>query len=103
MRNRDIQNLEEGIALSQQFAKQQVQSTFAMVVSAVVAFWATSVIAPGVSGLGLAVAAATGLTVGVWCQPNSYRRRNGSLSLAIVLVVGMWAVPVIVMLTSFLG
>ena len=103
MTNRDIQNMEDGLARSRQFSKQQLQSTFAMVVSAALAFFITSVVAPGTSGLGLAIAAATGFSVGVWCQPDVYRRRNGSLTLAIVLIAAMWAVPVIVMLTSFFG
>ena len=101
MTNRETRNMEDGIALSRQFAKQQIRSTFAMVVSAALAFFVTSIVAPGTSGLGLAIVAATGFSVGVWCQPNVYRRRNGSLTLALVLLAGMWAVPVIVILTSF--
>lgn len=103
MKNDEIRNLEQGLAVSRQFAKQQFQSTCAMAVSAALAFFVTAVVAPGISGLGLAIAAATGLSVGLWCQPNVYRRRNGSLTLAIVLIAGMWAVPVIVLLISFFG
>ena len=103
MANHEIRNMEHGLALSRQFAKQQFQSTCAMVVSAALAFLVSGVVAPGIEGLGLAVAAATGLSVGVWCQPNVYRRRNGTLALAIFLIAGMWAVPVIVMLISFFG
>ena len=103
MKIHEIRNMEHGLALSRQFAKQQFQSTCAMVVSAALAFFVTSVVAPGIDGLGLAIAAATGLSVGVWCQPNVYRRRNGSLTLAIVLIAGMWAVPVTVILISSFG
>ena len=103
MTNLDSQTLKDGIALSRKLNKQQLPSTFAMVVSAALAFVVTGVVAPGTSGLGLAIAAATGFSVGVWCQPNVYRRRNGSLTLAIVLIAGTGAAPVVVMLTSFSG
>jgi hypothetical protein len=103
MNNHEIRNMEHGLALSRQFAKQQFQSTCAMVVSAALAFFITGVVAPGIEGLGLAIAAATGLSVGVWCQSNVYRGRNGSLTLAIVLIAWMWAVAVIVTLISLFG
>lgn len=103
MKNDEIRNMEHGLAFSRQFAKQQFQSTVAMFVSAALALFVTGVVAPGISGLGLAIAAATGLSVGVWCQPNEYRSRNGSLTLAILLIAGMWTVPVIVLLISFFG
>jgi len=95
--------MEEVIALSQQFAKQQTKMAFAMVVSAALTFFVTSIVAPEISGLGLAIAAATGFSVGVWCHPGVYRRSNGSLTLAIVLIVAMWTAPVIVILTSITG
>ncbi len=103
MTNHEIRNIEDGLALLRQLAKQHFQSTVAMVVSAALGFFLTSVAAPEINGLGLAIAAATGLSVGVWCQPNVYRRRNGSLTLAMVLIAGMWTVPVIVVLISFFG
>ncbi len=103
MTNQETRNMEEGIALSRQFVKQQLRSTFAMVVSAALAFVVARVVAPGTSGLELGIAAATGLSVGVWCQPDAYRGRNGSLLLAILLITGMWALPVAIMLTSFFG
>ncbi|QDU47902.1 hypothetical protein [Gimesia panareensis] len=103
MTNHEVRKMEDGFALSRQFAKQQYQSALVMVISGVLAFFVTSVITPGASSLGLAIAAATGFSVGVWCQPNVYRRQNGSLTLAIALIAFMWAVPVIVMLTSFSG
>ena len=43
--------MEEAIALSRQFAKQQLLSTIAMVVSAALAFVVTGVVAPGTTGL----------------------------------------------------
>jgi hypothetical protein len=101
MTNHEMRNMEEGIALSRQYSRWQLRSTFAMVVSAASAFFVTSVVAPGTSGLGLPIAAATGFSVGVWCQPDAYRRRNGSLILAIVLIAVMWTVPVVVILTSY--
>ena len=103
MTNHEIRNMEDGIALSRRLAKQQLQSTIAMILSAALAFVLTGVVAPGIGALGLAIAAATGFSVGVWCQQDVYRRRNGSLTLAIVLIAGMWAVPLVVMLTSFSG
>ena len=103
MTNRDTQKMEGGLARSRRFTKQQLQSSLAMLVSAALAFFATSVVVPRNSGLGLAIAAATGFSVGVWCQPDVYRRPNGSLTLAIVLVAAMWAVPVVVILTSYFG
>lgn len=101
MKNDESRNLEHGLALSRKFAKQQFQSTLAMFASAALAFLVTGLVAPGMSGLPLAIAAATGLTVGVFSQPDEYRSRNGSLTLAIILIAGSWAVPVIVLLTSF--
>lgn len=103
MTNREMPDMKEGIELSRQLAKQQRLSTIAMVLSAALVFVLTGVVAPGIGTLGLATAAAAGLSVGVWCEPDVYRRRNGSLALAIVLIVFMWAVPVVVMLTSFFG
>lgn len=103
MTNQEIRNMEDGIAMSRQFARQQLLSTVAMVLSAALTFVLTGVVAPGIGGLGLAIAAATGFSVAVWCAPNVYRRRNGSLALAFVLIAGMWAVPVVVLLTSFYG
>ncbi|KAA5544305.1 hypothetical protein FYK55_08115 [Roseiconus nitratireducens] len=94
-----IDDMEKGIAISRQFAKQQLQSTSAMVVSAALAFFVARVVGPGIDGLALAIAAATGVSVGVWSQPDAYRR-NGSLTLAIVLIAGMWAVPLFVFLIS---
>lgn len=103
MKTHEIRNMEHGLALSRQFTKQQFQSTVAMVASAALAYFVTVVVGPGISGFGLSIAAATGLSIGVWSQPNAYRRRNGSLKLAIVLIAAMWTVPVIVILTSFFG
>lgn len=103
MTNHEIRNMEDGIALSRQLAKQQLQSSIAMVLSAALAFVLTGVVAPGIGALGLAIAAATGFSVGVWCQPDVYRRRNGSLTLALFLIAFMWTVPTIVMLVSFFG
>lgn len=103
MTNQEMRNMEDGIAHSRQLAKLQLQSTIAMVLSAAVAFVLTGVVAPGIDALGLAIAAATGFTVSVCCEPNTYRRRNGSLVLALFLIAFMWAVPVVVILTSFSG
>ena len=103
MTDREIQNLDAGIALSRQFAKQQMQAALVVGVSAALTFFLTHLFAPGISGLGLAIGAATGLTVGVWCQPDSYRRRNGSLLLAFVLIAFMWTAPVLILLTTFAG
>ncbi|WP_339748271.1 hypothetical protein [uncultured Rubinisphaera sp.] len=100
---KEMQDMKEGAAFSRRFAKQQLLTTMAIVLSATLVFILTGVVAPGIDALGLAIAAATGFTIGVWCQPNVYRRQNGSLTLAIVLIAGMWAVPVIVILVSFFG
>ena len=51
MTSREIRNIEDGIALSRQFAKQQLLNTIAMVVSAALAFVVTGVIVPGIDGL----------------------------------------------------
>jgi hypothetical protein len=103
MTNHKTRNMEDGIALSRHFTRQQLRSVLVMVVSAALAFFVTAAVAPGTTGLGFAIAAATGFSVGVWCQPDTYRRRNGSLALAILLIAGMWACPVVIMLTSFFG
>lgn len=98
MTNDEKQNIEEGIAISRGYTQQQLHYTSAMVASAALAFFSTLAITTASSVLALAIAAAAGLSVGVWCQPNAYRRQNGSLTLALVLITAMWAVPVVVML-----
>lgn len=100
MTNREMQNIEGASALSRQLAKQKLRCAVAMVLSAALAFVVTGVVAPGIDALGLAIGAATGLSVGVWGDPNSYRGRNGSMALALVLLAGMWVVPAVVVLIS---
>ena len=103
MKEHEIQNLKRGVTLARQFTRRQIECTLAMALSAALAFFLSSVLAPGIDGFGLANAAATGLTVGVWCQPDAYRRRNGSLALAITLIGGMWSVSLIAVLISYFG
>lgn len=103
MRNLDVQNLEEGIALSRDFTKQQHRNSFAMVASAALAYCLTALVLPEPKALAPAVAAATCVTVGVLCAPNAYRSRNGSLVLASSLLAAMWTVPMIAVLIAFVG
>ena len=92
--------LEKGIALSRQFAKQQLWNAIAMLGSAILAYYVAGTLAVGPDSLSLSMAAATGLTVGVCCAPNDYRSRSGSLALAIVLVAAMWSVPLMIIWLS---
>lgn len=103
MTNLDLQKLEEGIALSRDFNKQQFRNTIAMVSSAALAYLLIAAVLPDPQTLALSIAAATGITAGVCCAPDTYRRRNGSLVLAWLLIAAMWTVPLIVMLISFFG
>ena len=95
--------LEEGIALSRQFAKQQLWNAIAMLGAAMLAYCVAGMLAVGLNSLALPIAAATGLTVGVCCAPNDYRGRSGSLALAIVLIAAMWSVPLIIIWLSIIG
>ncbi|TWU37448.1 hypothetical protein [Novipirellula artificiosorum] len=103
MSNLDLQKLEEGIAISRQWNRQQLQNSFAMVASAALAYCLTAAAVPGPQSLALSIAAATGLTVGVCCAPNTYRSRNGSLGLAFALLAAMWTVPAVVVIVSLFG
>ena len=102
MKNSNSANKGEGIALSQQFAKQQLRNAFAMLTSAILAYCVANAVSEGLKSIAVPVAAATGFTVGVCCAPSTYRSRSGSLVPAMVLVAAMWCIPIITTLLSFI-
>ncbi len=103
MKSLDTRTLEQGIAISQAFNKKQLLNTVTMFGTAALALLAANVIASGIDGFGLAMAAATGFTVGVWWAPDVYRTRSGSLALAMALIAGVWTAPAVVVLISLFG
>lgn len=100
--------LEDGIAISQQQTRKQLQTGGFMFLTAAAAFLVTTGLVQGINGhgidgLALAVAAATGLTVGVGCQPSIYRLKNGSLILAIGLLAFLWSIPLLTIVLWYFG
>ena len=92
---------DERMTNSRQLTRRHILCVITMVLSASLTFVLTGIVVPGIDGLGRSMAAATGVSVAVWCDTNSYRRGNGSLALAIALVVVFWVVPGLVLLTSY--
>jgi len=102
------EQLEDGIAISQQQTRRQIQTAGFMFLSSAAAYLVTlgltrGMVGQGIDGLALAMAAATGLTVGVGCLPSAYRLRNGSLILAIGLLAFLWSVPLLTIVLWYLG
>lgn len=93
----------EALNGQREFNRKQLLNTLAMLSSAGLTYIAVRLIATSAQDLAFPAACLTAITVGICCDPNTYRTRNGSLALAIILAASLWAGAVVVLLINVSG
>ncbi len=103
METSEVQTLEKSNAILRTWTRRHNQAAVLMAIPLVAGIIMRSSFPPALTDIVMTVAPAISLTTGVILIPEDFRSRRGSLTLAISLVVAMWAAAFIVALFCLMG